>query len=64
MARTKQSKKRKNVTVQEDTSSEERRSEDSPKDPKAASHIRTAENMLNAVSLLVLIYVICGSTGR
>jgi hypothetical protein len=48
MAKTNQAKKRKTVTVQEDPSSEEER-EGSPEDRRAAIHIRTAENMLNAV---------------
>ncbi len=54
MVRVNKSKRGKAVALQDNPSSEEEQDEDSPQDHRGASHIRTAENMLSAVGLIVL----------
>ena len=49
MARTIKAKKGKAVTLQNNPSSEEEQDEGSPQGHRGAGHLRTAENMLNAV---------------
>jgi cell division protein FtsB len=52
MARASKAKKGKAVALQDSPSSEEEQDEDSPQGNRGASHLRIAENMLNAVGFI------------
>lgn len=53
MARISKAKKGKAVALQDNPSSEEEQDEGGPQPHRGASHLRTAENMLSAVSFIL-----------